>query len=286
MGQYYKPFLLDKQTSKPIGCFISWDYDNGAKLTEHSYMENNFVNAVANYIIKLKGARLVWAGDYADKVENLDKEIFDVCVESLKKGYCADNPKEMEEVISAGFNYYEIAAALTETNPDFNIHYNNCKNVVDRGYRFLVNETKKEFVDLWNIPCVSQGYDINPLPILTAGYNANGQGGGDYDGLSLDFVGRWCGDVINYKKRGKTYLDKPKGYTEIKPDFVSTYALVDQFNECVKFLERACCETHESYNFEKNKYETTTLLSNFSGKDKKFMLAIESLKEIQKKLNK
>lgn len=209
-----------------------------------------------------------------------------MCRISEKEGYYDDKPEELVKKISEGFNYYEVADALESFNPDFKLYHKNQKNVVDRGYRFLVNETKKEYVDLWNIPCVSQGYDINPLPILTAGFNTNGRGGGDYDGLSLDFVGRWCGDVINYLKAGKTYMDKPKGYTEIKPDFVSTYALVDQFIECVKHLNRATNQKHEVYVYEKKTYKLKPLLSDFSNVDGGFMKALETLKDIQKSIKK
>ena len=58
--------------------------------------------------------------------------------------------------------------------------------------------------------------------------------------------------------------------------------MIDQFVECVKHLDRANRTTHDVYNFEKNKYETTGLLTYFFGKDKdsKFMQALETLKNL------
>jgi len=45
MGQYYKPILLNKD-NKPTGHFNCYDFANGAKLMEHSYMKNDFVGFV------------------------------------------------------------------------------------------------------------------------------------------------------------------------------------------------------------------------------------------------
>lgn len=64
MGQYYKAINLDKRE------FLSpHKYDNGAKLMEHSYLENNLLNAVER-LLSPNGSwyktRLVWGGDYMD----------------------------------------------------------------------------------------------------------------------------------------------------------------------------------------------------------------------------
>ena len=49
MGQYYKAILLDKNTKeKIIGWVSSYQYKNGAKLMEHSWIKNTFVKSVEN----------------------------------------------------------------------------------------------------------------------------------------------------------------------------------------------------------------------------------------------
>ena len=88
MGQYYKPTCIPKEES-----LYSHDYDNGLKLMEHSYINNNFVEAVMTMLLDREAAEdirilkegegyvksesagswsglpFVWAGDYADVEE-------------------------------------------------------------------------------------------------------------------------------------------------------------------------------------------------------------------------
>ena len=71
MGQYYRPVSLD--TMEHLN---SHDYGCGMKLMEHSWIGNNFVEAVE--LLLIEGARwdkhkIVWAGDYADN-EPVDSE--------------------------------------------------------------------------------------------------------------------------------------------------------------------------------------------------------------------
>lgn len=68
MGQYYMPLLIG--SDKKILRFYSHNYNNGLKLMEHSWVGNNFVNAVLGYI-KDNPMRVAWVGDYSDSVENL-----------------------------------------------------------------------------------------------------------------------------------------------------------------------------------------------------------------------
>ena len=64
MGQYYYPIIMGKRYGVK-GWLYSWDYENGLKLTEHSYMGNYFVNAVLTKI-NHQPMRIAWIGDYAD----------------------------------------------------------------------------------------------------------------------------------------------------------------------------------------------------------------------------
>ena len=181
MGQYFKAVNIDN-----LEYVSSYDFDNGAKLMEHSYISNNFVEAVEFLLIndgeekgKWADSRIIWAGDYAD-AEAKDGE-----------------------------NYYSLAAD-TGTRLQFLI------TAVPENYPYLVNHTKKEYVDKKKLPTFGENNDwmIHPLPLLVA--EGNGRGGGDYHGDNQDYVGRWARCIINLMK------EIPDGYTEIKPDFLET----------------------------------------------------------------
>ena len=75
MGQYYLAVFL-AEDGKYIRAFASpHNYNNGAKLIEHSYVGNTFMDAI-EFMLSPSGmfykSRLVWAGDYADPEESGD----------------------------------------------------------------------------------------------------------------------------------------------------------------------------------------------------------------------
>ncbi|WP_280248265.1 hypothetical protein [Nocardia abscessus] len=65
MGQYYKAILLTDDTNEIICYLTAWDYDNFVKLTEHSWIGNEYVEAVEALLAQ--PTRVVWAGDSAPK---------------------------------------------------------------------------------------------------------------------------------------------------------------------------------------------------------------------------
>jgi hypothetical protein len=85
MGQYYKPILLEDKTNEDgsetiIGHLESWSYGNGAKLMEHSWIENEFVERVESILAK-RASRIVWAGDYADYEPNKEENLYEMTTE-------------------------------------------------------------------------------------------------------------------------------------------------------------------------------------------------------------
>jgi hypothetical protein len=169
MGQYYFPIYLGAD-----GKILAWmdplTYDNGTKLTEHSYMNNPFVNtfewglAPGAHFYK---ARVVWAGDYAD-------------------------PEPQ------GDNLHQMCGQYTLIRP----------NPRGPGPRYILNHTKKLFVDKQKVPA-KDGYTYHPLPILTA--EGNGRGGGDVKPSPL--VGSWARDEISVE-------DTPHDFEELQFDLV------------------------------------------------------------------
>lgn len=157
MGQYYKSINLDDKQ------FMSaHSYGSGIKLTEHSWIGNNYVGAVMNLMVKGGDwfrKRIVWAGDYY-----------------------GDEGKEVD--------YYAQCKDFIKIKPT---EYMN--QIMQRTAK-LVNHTKKLYVRYDEMPD-NDGWIINPLPLLTA--CGNGRGGGDYcEGQSdYDKVGIWAGDVLS-----------------------------------------------------------------------------------------
>ncbi len=158
MGQYYYPVSMEKREH-----VYSHSYGNGLKLMEHSWIGNNFVNAVSTLIAKggaWFGDRIVWAGDYADKEKGRKLNLHSLCDKEVKP----NQPK--------------------------------------KDFRYFLNLDTMEFVDTKKIPLDSvytddKGknweYRIHPLPLLTC--EGNGRGGGDYH-LESPLVGKWARNRI------------------------------------------------------------------------------------------
>lgn len=163
MGQYYMPVI---QEEKKLYRVYSHDFHNGFKLTEHSYIGNDFVNVVCNYIVE-NPVNLWWCGDYAEEGD-------------------FKNKKEFKRIYGYGWNGEENGRT---TIPEPNIDFDWSKQW------YFVNVSKREFVKM---PVRKQGeYDwtYNCVSLLTA--VGNGRGGGDYrrkDMLSV--VGCWSGDLV------------------------------------------------------------------------------------------
>jgi len=177
MGQYYHPIILSSD-GKIIVWMLATSYNNGLKLMEHSYIGNNFVSTF-EFGLSREGphykSRVVWAGDYAD-----------------------NEPGEATNLHSQCTEYSMIYPAEKLTT----------------NYRFLVNHTKKQFVDKSKVPA-SDELTIHPLPLLTA--EGNGRGGGDYYSDSADacpLVGSWARDVISVEETA------PEGFDELVFDLV------------------------------------------------------------------
>jgi hypothetical protein len=193
MGQYFNPIILgDKPEEGQHETVKAWmyshDYSTGLKLMEHSYQGNTFVSAFEKQLSrrgKHYKSRVVWAGDYADEEPGLkiiveDKE-YDTNLHSL----CNDENKINPKVMST------------------------------EDYPFIVNHTKKQFVDKNSVPEIvdCKGNKIHPLPLLTC--EGNGRGGGDFRGDEKGIVGSWARDVISVEKDNPKVLHGMMDYTEI-----------------------------------------------------------------------
>lgn len=186
MGQYFKPCVLSKnyKTNKKtpvIASLTSWDYSNGAKLMEHSWVGNRFVKAAIKLIAMYKAHPFVWCGDYADE------------------RFINQDNKEC--------NAYEIANSFDVERFDEMTKEHN----VEEEYKYIINYTKRQYVE---IPDYDENvWTIHPLPLLCA--DGNERGGGDYHGINMDVVGSWAYDRIgvtnkrpHYKKINVEFSEK------------------------------------------------------------------------------
>ena len=170
MGQYYFPIYLDAD-----GKIRAWmdplSYDNGMKLTEHCYKENSFVNT-------FEWGLVVGAPFYRARV--------------VWAGDYAEPEPE-------GENLHGMCGEYTLIHP----------HVKGPGPRYILNHTKKLFVDKEKVP-TKNGYTYHPLPILTADGN-NGSGG---DCAESSLVGSWARDEISVE-------DTPHDFEELLFDMVA-----------------------------------------------------------------
>lgn len=147
---------------------------------EHSYVGNAFVETIVA-TLQQHSQRVVWAGDYADPEGD-------------------------------GHTLYDHAHAI------HNVPCEIVQAATPEPYRYLLNVTAKEYVDMTKVPVERDGSEfslsIHPLPLLTA--EGNGRGGGDFRG-DEEYVGRWARDFISVKPDATAW--PPKGWTEIVPDF-------------------------------------------------------------------
>lgn len=170
MGQYYRIFMCEEDGSNPR-VHSPHDHDNnGAKLMEHSYYYNRFVEAACSQLFKTyrhnKPLHVWWVGDYA----NVDD--------------IPDDKKKFKPVETAWQD--ENDTCLKVFNEEFNFD----------AQLYLINLTTHEYIDLKKVYSLNNG-NIHPLPLLTA--VGNGRGGGDYHGngvTNLNMVGIWAGDLL------------------------------------------------------------------------------------------
>jgi len=150
---------------------FSHDYGNMSKLMEHSYIDNDFVN-IAEYMLSPEGD---WY-----------KHSF---------VWAGDYADEEE----SGNNLYSDAKEIkVDDYPE------------ESSGKYIVNHTKREFVDKDIAPKDSEGWSVHPLPLLTC--EGNGRGGGDYR-RNNRYIGDWARDEISIEK------EEPKDFDEIIPHF-------------------------------------------------------------------
>lgn len=193
MGQYYVPINLNLREY-----VLSYDFNNGMKLMEHSYVGNEFVGVIMELLTKGKRwyrHKIVWCGDYADEIKAAD--------------VLPDKQKLLAEILDSPDTLYDFirknGTKIKDIKP---------MELKRQDKAILVNHTFKEYVKYTKLKNTSWG-KINPLPLLTA--VGNGRGGGDYNGENMNMVGLWMGCSLSVE------FKIPKGYLELGVEFSETY---------------------------------------------------------------
>lgn len=211
MGQYYEVTILRngkakyynrdvKPDKKGLEHISDWEkeevqqkgyYYTMAKLMEHSYVDNQFVDAITEELIKNGSARIAWVGDYA----------------KLPDEYKKYNPwKRSGRMIK-----YTTPAAEHVLSGKYIVNLTK-KQYINFDEYYEANHWKETWTDREGVKHDSI-WCIHPLPILTA--CGNGLGGGDYRGSCMGIVGEWAFDEIKIVDR------KPSSkYHQISPTFV------------------------------------------------------------------
>lgn len=196
MGQYYRGVILTPDKENVIASVCPYTHDNGAKLMEHSYVGNWYVQCYEQMLSKLYfGNVFVWVGDYADNNVLYDKA----------KQYCEDWAKN------------NAASYGWELGNNIDIYYEKFDYIENPKFNYIVNLDKKQYV---KIPQYNKGeWIIHPLPLLCA--DGNGRGGGDYHrGSDMDKVGIWAYDRIGVLDK---LTDAYNDFTELVVEFKEEY---------------------------------------------------------------
>lgn len=165
MGQYFQAVILDPATEQTTikAAIHPWDYDNGAKLAEHSWMKNLFVQTVESRFLpggEFYKHRLAWAGDYADAEPD------------------------------SGETLYRMAKALQ-------IHPRIGK--VPGKYRYILNHSKRVYIDKADIP-EYDGWIVHPLPYLTFNGDINSVCIDKESAILSLYIGTWARDIISVEE--------------------------------------------------------------------------------------
>lgn len=145
----------------------------GVKLMEHAWRDNQYVNSVLLWL-RAHPAHLVWLCDYH-----------------------RDDDYKFLSTFRFDWDYLEHVNLLRYAMPGETV-------------RYIINQSRGEYIDMLGLEGNADGWVIHPLPILTNSDDTS-QGGGDYhpvDGRR----GKWRYDVITASD------DLPVGLTDVTAD--------------------------------------------------------------------
>jgi hypothetical protein len=194
MGQYYTALVIDGDSN--IKTLKPHQFDNGAKLLEHSWIGNSFVNAVYTLIYN-SPCKVAWIGDYSNHPYEPNNDAY-------AKALSRSKFTELYKIV------WEDNEGDSLHPKDFTEEQLSLMTVLTSGM-YLINHSRNCYLELGTYIRHAIDKDtrcINPLPLLTA--CGNGRGGGDFHegNIGYESVGIWAFDELEYSNK------KPQGYTE------------------------------------------------------------------------
>lgn len=201
MGQYYMAVIVRKSDMRPVAYLrptqvpfaIEVDKDNGTmkpmsemtntlKMREHAYIDRTITLVVEGYLSPDGpygdgNYGLVWAGDYGPATAPGGK-CWQEYVLDLLEPEVEDKPVMLSWKMAFNFHAVKHGSKLQQ-----------------KSWRYIVNHTKKTYVDKALLYEEENGSVIHPMCILTA--HGNGNGGGDYYGFNKNAASLWALDAIS-----------------------------------------------------------------------------------------
>ena len=205
MGQYYKTIIKKRNgrykvyNRDVIGKDGKKEYTL-AKLMEHSWFYNEFVNAVCFDIYNSdKPIKVAWVGDYAKDFLECNCYLF----------FNGLSQSDIEKLTDLCWDRDGDAVEITDFMLFDKYILNHDKKTYLNCSAFYKNNIMQETED--------GGWCLHPLPLLTC--IGNGMGCGDYNYPTEDstpeLVGRWAWNRISIEDNAPD----DKEYTEINPIF-------------------------------------------------------------------
>lgn len=191
MGQYYNATRISNNEKTVYNLQVNrkrktW---NGLKITEHSWWYNDFMVAFSATLVN-SPAYVAWVGDYT---EITDETIKNKWNDEAIGNFVRDMFVEEEKFV------FEKGVKISP--------YRN-KNPLNK-YKYLVNHTKKVYIDLkeYCANSLHDGWCLHPLSLLTA--TSNDKGCGDFhncpSNIGYAHVGTWCFDLIEISNNNYDY---------------------------------------------------------------------------------
>ena len=200
MGQYYMPILGDKNGlhCKVFNRSVDDEYTL-AKLTEHSWWLNPFVNSFSHRLYNKKG-RVCWVGDYANQEDDFDFPINSSLHSPTYNDVWGDNVK-----------------LLPSKSVDFSL-----------DDKFLINHDTMQYINLNEYKATSidkDGWSLHPLPLLTAVGNDRGLGDFHEGNIGYEYVGIWAWHLISIRDKPlirSTFAEKT-GFDVVECPFIFSF---------------------------------------------------------------
>ncbi len=152
----------------------------GRGICDQMHSDSDAVTCVMADILETP-MRIAWVGEYT----NHNKDHYNCPPEEWRDIYALCYGKKAVSAIKA-----EAPSALAGSLKE----------------SYIINHTKKMFINMGLMNRMPGGMRINPLPLLTACGNGRSE---DYEGTNMDFVGSWALDEISCS------FTKPEGYEQL-----------------------------------------------------------------------